>query len=87
MSNVGVYIDGFNLYHAIDNTGRNDLKWISHKTLARTFLKDGDVLQRLAFFTAVLTWDHQKQRRHRNFIAAQLAHGVEVIESNRQRVL
>lgn len=82
MAKVSVYIDGFNLYHAIDESGKNELKWISHKALAESFLKKGDELVRVVFFTAVLTWDHQKQKRHRNFIAAQKAVGVEVIESN-----
>lgn len=82
MAKVSVYIDGFNLYHSIDESGRNDLKWISHKALAESFLAKGDELVRVVFFTAVLTWDHEKQKRHRNFIAAQKALGVEVIESN-----
>ncbi len=41
MAKVSVYIDGFNLYHAIDESGRHELKWISHRVLARVFPAEG----------------------------------------------
>lgn len=79
---VGVYIDGFNLYHAVAGHRDQSIKWLDHMALSRSFCSEGEDLECAVFFTAVLTWNHAKQQRHRNFIAAQKARGVEVIESN-----
>lgn len=79
---VNVYIDGFNLYHAIVALGDHKLKWINLKELGKSFLRPGETLNRVIFFTAVLTWDMQKQQRHKNYIRAQHAVGVEVVQSN-----
>lgn len=62
--------------------GDQTIKWLSHMALARSFCAERDTLECVVFFTAVLKWDHAKQQRHRNFIAAQEAVGVEVVESN-----
>ena len=82
MSKVSVYIDGFNLYHAIAALEDQRLKWVNFKALAESFLRPGEKLERVAYFTAVLKWDKQKQDRHVNFIAAQRALRVDVIESH-----
>lgn len=86
MTKLSVYIDGFNLYHAIDALGDVSLKWINYRLLAHSFLKPHETISRVAYFTAVMTWEKDKQVRHRNFIKAQLASGVEVIESNFRRM-
>jgi uncharacterized LabA/DUF88 family protein len=79
---VRVYVDGFNLYHAIESLRRPDLKWLNMKALATSFLKPGERLDRVTFFTAVLNWDREKQQRHRNYIAALEAVGVTVVTSS-----
>jgi uncharacterized LabA/DUF88 family protein len=48
-------------------------------------MKPGERLNRVAFFTAVLTWDKEKQDRHKNYIKALEACGVEVVKSNFRR--
>ena len=83
---VSLYVDGFNLYHAIDVLKDPKLKWLNMRHLGRSFLRKDEVLKDVVFFTAVLTWNHEKQRRHRNYIAALKAVGVEVIESNFKKV-
>jgi uncharacterized LabA/DUF88 family protein len=77
-----VYIDGFNLYHAVDALGDHSLKWINLRVLAEALARQEESLSRVCFFTAVLQWNQEKQQRHRNYIAACRAVGVEVIESN-----
>ena len=62
MKNVNVYIDGFNLYHAIDALGDNRLKWISFWALGLSFLKPKEHLNSVTYFTAVLTWNKEKQQ-------------------------
>lgn len=83
---VNVYVDGFNLYHAIAAQGDHKLKWVNLWELGRSFLRPDEYLNRVLFFTAVLTWEMEKQKRHKNYIAAQKAMGVEVVESNFRKV-
>lgn len=80
-----MYIDGFNMYHAISVLGDNSLKWTNLKVLAESFCVDGESLQKVYYFTAVLQWNQQKKLRHENFIAACRAVGVEVVESKFKR--
>jgi uncharacterized LabA/DUF88 family protein len=79
---VNVYIDGFNLYHAIDSLNQNHLKWLNLITLGKGLLGADEILSTVYFFTAVLKWNAEKTARHTNYIAALKAVGVRVIESN-----
>ena len=80
-SRVRCYVDGFNLYHAIEALDKPQLKWLNLKTLATSFLETGEVLDKVMFFTSVLKWDEEKKRRHVNYIKAQRAYGIDVVES------
>ncbi len=80
MANVRTYIDGFNLYHAIAALKDNTLKWLNLVELSKGLARQGDNLEQVHFFTAILNWDHKKQQRHRNYIAALRATGVFVHE-------
>lgn len=82
MPKVRAYVDGFNLYHAIDALAKPELKWINLRKLAISYLHKDDTLDDVKFFTAILTWNPEKQARHKNYIAAQIASGVTVVESN-----
>lgn len=83
---VACYIDGFNLYHAIDGLGDNLLKWTDLRALAASYLKDDDILVRVVFFTALNTWDQAKRGRHVNYINALEATGVDVVRSRFDKV-
>ena len=78
---VGVYIDGFNAYHAIDGLKEPALKWLDYHGLSASLLKEGDSLQRVVFYTVLTPWGLDKRKRHENYIAALQATGVEVIQS------
>lgn len=78
MSTVRVYFDGFNMYHAIEKTGRIELKWLNLYNLSLDLLRPGETLDEVHFFTAVWPYEAKKQKRHENFIAAQDAYGVKV---------
>jgi len=78
MSTVRVYIDGFNLYHAIDKLERPELKWLNLHLVGTNLLRANEVLDEVHFFTAVWPSEATKQKRHENFIAAQEAYGVRV---------
>lgn len=87
---VWCLVDGFNLYHALDwfedgvteqeHKRYRRYKWLSLTKLAEQFLAAGsEELVGVAYFTAVPSWDVGKQNRHRNYIRAQEAEGVEVV--------
>jgi uncharacterized LabA/DUF88 family protein len=78
MGIVRVYIDGFNVYHAIDKLGDARLKWLNYRQLSETLLRDGETLCGVHFFTAVWRFETAKQKRHQNYIAALEAVGVTV---------
>jgi uncharacterized LabA/DUF88 family protein len=79
-SRASFYIDGFNLYHALDGLGDNSLKWLNLKSLCQSFLRDDNKLERVVFFTALNTWDKSKRERHVDYINALETVGVEVIK-------
>lgn len=83
---VACYIDGFNLYHAIDALDDSILKWTNLASLAQSYLAEGDALVRTAFFTAFNTWDKEKRQRHVNYVNALEASGVDVILSRFDKV-
>jgi uncharacterized LabA/DUF88 family protein len=80
------YIDGFNLYHAVDALAEPYLKWADLSKLARSYLREGDQLVRTAFFTAFNTWDAPKRKRHVAYVNAVQAYGAEPILSRFDKV-
>lgn len=86
VSSALCYVDGFNLYHAIDELKTPHLKWLDLWVLAQSFLRPDEKLRGVVYFTAVADWNPDKARRHRKYISALRARGVEVVESRFQRV-
>lgn len=67
-----VYIDGFNLYHAIDDLGKPYLKWNNLRTLSELLSgKRVKSIDKIEFFTAFFSTGDQKHERHRKYLAAQ----------------
>jgi hypothetical protein len=81
MATVKCYVDGFNLYHALNELKKPALKWLNLRTVAEIMLKPGDALAGVHYFTAVVHWNKEKALRHRAYIAALKAVGVAVSES------
>lgn len=71
-----VYIDGFNLYHAIDDLGEAHLKWLDLWSLSEKLLHPDQTLIAVKYFTAYATWRPQSYRRHQRYVAALEACGV-----------
>lgn len=76
MTRVIVYIDGFNLYHAIDDLKENHLKWLDLWSLSQSLLRQGETLQAVNYFSAYATWLPAAYARHRAYVAALTAVGV-----------
>src|SRR6266404_2373640 len=87
---VLAFIDGFNLYHALDKYDRGATptdqaryqryKWLCLKSLISTFIRPNDeVLEGVEYFTSYPTWNESKRLRHATYVSAQIYMGVHVI--------
>jgi hypothetical protein len=74
---VACYIDGFNLYHSIDDLGSNHLKWVDLWSLSHSLCRTGETLVKVAYFSAFATWRPDAYSRHRQYVAALKNSGVE----------
>ena len=70
------YIDGFNLYHAIDDLGESHLKWLDLWSLSEKLIHPDQTLVTVKYFTAYATWRPESYRRHQRYVAALEACGV-----------
>lgn len=86
MLRTGCYIDGFNLYHAVNDLGDPSIKWVSLQKIAESLLREGDSLVFTKYFTALSTWSKEKRARHVSFITAQEFYGVDVRKLGFKRV-
>ena len=80
MSRLYVYVDGFNLYHALDDLGQNHLKWLDLWALANELRVPGENVHAVKYFSAYATWRTVSYRRHQRYVGALQARGVEFVE-------
>ncbi len=77
---VSAFIDGFNLYHSLDGPGRHHLKWLDLRRLCLAFAPPPQqTLGSVYYFSAYATWRPDAYARHRAFVAALKASGVEPV--------
>lgn len=81
MSKTACYVDGFNLYHAIESIGVAHLKWLNLKALADTFLRPEDTLESVVYFSSYMVWDKIKYQRHKAYVTALKSVGVIAVMS------
>jgi hypothetical protein len=77
MTRVACYVDGFNLYHAVSDLGRQHLKWLDIQRLAQSICRPGEILVKTAYFSAYATWLPAPYARHREYVSALKATGVD----------
>lgn len=72
MARVKVYIDGFNLYHAIAELGRKKrhLKWLNLWGLSNSLLKEHEELSGVEYFSALKKTSIDRLKRHEQYIEA-----------------
>ena len=75
---VIAYIDGFNLYHAIDALNQPHLKWVDLWALVDSFLRPDQTLMAVNYYSAYATWMPEAHARHRQFTNALRALGANV---------
>ena len=84
--NVVFYVDGFNLYHAI-NDRKNSAGEPAYKkykcpdlvALCKMYLQKDQILKDVYYFTALATWNERKVNKHQVYISALKALGTKVI--------
>jgi len=83
MKRVVAYIDGFNLYHAIDGLHDDRLKWVDLWKLSHSIVRhDNEKLSGVNYFSAYATWMPEKYERHRAYVKANQAMGVRAVLGN-----
>lgn len=81
MAKVQCFIDGYNLYHAMDELKIPKLHWVNLWNLMKSYLPREAELTHVYLFTAKPTHlNIPIQNRHSEFVNAQKAFGVTVIE-------
>ena len=75
-----LYIDGFNLYHAVNDLEENFLKWCDFWRLGEIIIpSETEVLVKVVFCTAFYPGNFGKKVRHEALIKALKLRGVETI--------
>lgn len=74
------FVDGFNLYHAIDKRPSyvpfkerfqyHKYKWLDLNKLCRAFTTKNEVVDKIFYFTTYATWAPEKEKRHRIYVRA-----------------
>jgi hypothetical protein len=78
-----LYVDGFNLYYPIKNSGEEHLKWACLWTLGELICKQHDLrLVTSVLCTAVPHHLPDQRDRHNRFNAAQVARGVTLLKGH-----
>jgi uncharacterized LabA/DUF88 family protein len=80
MTPVCVYIDGFNLYHALLKLGDSRVKWLDLNALSRRLISPkSEKIQSIFYFSAFAHWLPAKMARHELYVKALEARGVTCI--------
>lgn len=76
---VAVFIDGFNLYHFIQNNKEyRPYKWLDLMEFSKKFLPPKAIIKRVTYFSALPFWNPQKVKRHELYIKALESVGVKI---------
>lgn len=81
---VVVYIDGFNLYFGIRETGFDNCRWLNLKLLIENLLQPNQKLMQIKYFTSRVSNNLDKQKRQSTYIDALETIDVKIIYGNYQ---
>ena len=77
---VVCFVDGFNLYHAINRIGDQCLKWVDLWALSSVFVRPkSQQLVDVFYFSAYPDWLLQSKKRHVQYVKAITAFGVKPV--------
>ncbi|MBF0165616.1 MAG: NYN domain-containing protein [Magnetococcales bacterium] len=77
MKRAAVYVDGFNLYHALKGLGVEEYKWLNVRALVEHFLPTSQYAPPvITYYSAFAHWIPESMARHKQYVAALQAVGV-----------
>ena len=79
-------IDGYNLYHSMDDAGKHPLKWLNLHRLAEIItapLPEHSV--KVYWFSAYAEWREAPYKRHRSYVSALKTMNVHIVLGNFKR--
>jgi uncharacterized LabA/DUF88 family protein len=80
INRVSFFIDGFNVYHALeDEESYHKFKWLDYSALAKCFVSTKDTITDIYYFTSYNDWEPAKMARHQLLIRALTMKGVKVV--------
>ncbi len=89
MAKVSIFIDGFNVYHALNDWDRvnnrhkyRNLLWLNYRIFAEQFIQPCDTLENVFYFTALAKWRPDSLKKHKTYINALKQYRVEPILGN-----
>ena len=80
MADVIFFIDGFNVYHSIKRKKTyHKYLWLNYRSIAERFIKKGDTISKIYYFSAYATWKPHSMKRHRKLVDALKSKNVNVV--------
>jgi uncharacterized LabA/DUF88 family protein len=77
---VSVYIDGFNLYHALLKFKDERVKWLDLRALSQRIIRPRtEQIRAINYFSAYADWLPDSKRRHEEYIKALTAYDVHCV--------
>jgi hypothetical protein len=74
---IQCFVDGFNLYHAVDNLKLPHLKWLNLRKMIEGFTDPNlQSVEAIFYFSAFATWRPQAHRKHQQYVEALKTVGV-----------
>ena len=74
MARISCFIDGFNLYHALNDNKSlphfRQYKWLDLSKLCHTITSKNDTIANVFYFTAYAKWDEKKVKKHKTYVKA-----------------
>jgi hypothetical protein len=72
MKRILFFVDGFNVYHALDDDPKyHKYKWLDYSNLVKRFVSKQDQIVDVFYFTAYAHWNPQKMARHQLLVRLQ----------------
>lgn len=80
LNRICIFIDGFNLYHALnDYKIYHKYKWLNLDKFAKCFVGPKDKIIDIFYFTSYVTWNPGKLARHQTYVKALQLVGIKPV--------
>ena len=78
MSRYSFYVDGFNVYYALNAPRYRKYKWLDYYALAKQVIGPKDTIADVFYFTTLVHWKPEKVVTHKLYIKALRSVGIKV---------